>query len=145
MTRGGKTFRLHVRRQACQRPFSDSAKLFILATAAIARESLRVDLEMRRLRSLSNTDPSTGRLNSRAFPAALRTPGGQLLDTGLIATVYIDVDDFKSINDRYGHEVGNMVLKEIRRRLATTADNQAVVARVRGDEFVVLISGARSP
>lgn len=145
MAGGGEAFRLHVRRQAWQRPFSHSDKLFVEATAAIARESLRVDLEMRRLRSLSNTDPLTGLLNYRAFRATLSTLDDQLLDTGLIAAVYIDVDDFKSINDHYGHEVGNVVLKEIGQRLAATADSRAVVARVGGDEFVVLISGARSP
>jgi diguanylate cyclase (GGDEF)-like protein/PAS domain S-box-containing protein len=53
------------------------------------------------------------------------------------AVFYLDVDDFKSINDTYGHTVGDIVLSETARRLTTVVRGGDTVARVGGDEFVV--------
>lgn len=141
---GEAAFRLHVRRKPWQRPFSHSDSNFLEALAAVARESLRVDREMRRLRSLSNTDPLTGLLNYRAFRSALADLGEQSNDLGLTALIFIDVDNFKYINDRYGHETGNTVLRSIAHRLRHSVGDSDVVARVGGDEFVILMTGLHS-
>lgn len=58
-----------------------------------------------------------------------------------IALLYIDVDDFKSVNDRYGHRVGDLALAEIGRRIANVCRSGSIVARLGGDEFVVVLSG----
>lgn len=58
-----------------------------------------------------------------------------------IAIAVLDLDDFKSINDEYGHEFGDMVLVEFSGRLAKLAEQGYVPARVGGDEFVVVLEG----
>jgi diguanylate cyclase (GGDEF)-like protein len=56
-----------------------------------------------------------------------------------VAVVFVDIDDFKQINDRYGHKVGDVVLKEVANRLNSCARTSDTVARWAGDEFVLLI------
>ncbi len=57
----------------------------------------------------------------------------------LLAMAYVDLDDFKPINDRYGHAVGDVVLIEVGRRLREEVREQDLVARLAGDEFVVVL------
>lgn len=59
---------------------------------------------------------------------------------GLMAVLFIDIDDFKRINDNYGHMVGDEVLREIANRLRRRLRETDLIARVGGDEFVVLLS-----
>ena len=54
------------------------------------------------------------------------------------ALLFIDIDGFKDVNDNYGHDIGDAVLKEIAERLKYTIDNSDFVARLGGDEFVVI-------
>jgi diguanylate cyclase (GGDEF)-like protein/PAS domain S-box-containing protein len=93
------------------------------------------------LRRLALHDPLTG-LANRAFflerlhhAATLRQhpPGA----TGLL---YIDVDDFKTVNDRWGHEVGDCVLKTIAERIEGTVRAGDTAARLGGDEFAVVLT-----
>jgi diguanylate cyclase (GGDEF)-like protein/PAS domain S-box-containing protein len=58
-----------------------------------------------------------------------------------VGVVFIDLDDFKDVNDRYGHDAGDLVLREIAERLAATTRPSDTVARYGGDEFVVLLDG----
>jgi diguanylate cyclase (GGDEF)-like protein len=60
--------------------------------------------------------------------------------TGRTAVLYVDLDDFKPINDTYGHAVGDAVLSEIARRLRGAVRPDDLVARLGGDEFAVLCS-----
>jgi diguanylate cyclase (GGDEF)-like protein/PAS domain S-box-containing protein len=62
----------------------------------------------------------------------------------LLAVCYLDLDGFKPINDRYGHEVGDRVLIHVSERLSGLIRGADTVARIGGDEFIVLLSGARS-
>ena len=64
-------------------------------------------------------------------------------DQGLFAVLYIDLDNFKEINDTHGHEVGDRVLKEVATRLNATVRGADAVARMGGDEFVVLLDTIR--
>lgn len=57
----------------------------------------------------------------------------------LLAVCFIDLNDFKPINDQFGHEAGDIVLKTIAQRLLDTLRNNDTVARVGGDEFVLLL------
>jgi len=62
-----------------------------------------------------------------------------------IALLYIDVDSFKEINDKYGHGVGDLVLKEVAHRIRAVVREIDTVARLGGDEFIVLLDGNLQP
>jgi diguanylate cyclase (GGDEF)-like protein/PAS domain S-box-containing protein len=96
--------------------------------------SLQENLVARALR-----DPLTGLANrdllNELLEAALaRTERDELP----VAVVFIDLDDFKSVNDTYGHDAGDVVLRETARRLLSIMRAADVVARVGGDEFVIV-------
>jgi diguanylate cyclase (GGDEF)-like protein len=60
---------------------------------------------------------------------------------GSMAIVYLDLDHFKDINDRYGHGAGDMVLQNVARQILNSIRRSDVAARIGGDEFVVLLPG----
>lgn len=138
---GEQPFRLVVERRAWQRPFTLSDRNLVEALASIARESLRVDKEMQRLRTASDSDTLTGLLNYRAFRVALEETV-ERNDLGFVAILFIDVDDLHHINDRHGREAGNEVLSTLAQRLRETVPSTDVSARVGGDEFAVLVVSA---
>lgn len=61
----------------------------------------------------------------------------------VLALMFLDVDHFKSINDGYGHEAGDEVLREFAKRVSTAVRSTDTVARLAGDEFVVILEGLR--
>lgn len=97
----------------------------------------RLQAELRAERHAASHDPLTGLLNRRAFHQAAKA---LLADPARppLAAVVADLDDFKSINDRMGHAVGDHVLSTVARRLRLFAGDNPV-ARLGGDEFVGLL------
>jgi diguanylate cyclase (GGDEF)-like protein len=103
-----------------------------LAEMELARET-------KKLREQSLTDPLTGLRNRRALELLGRQYWANAQRRGgVLAVVYIDLDDFKPINDNFGHEEGDRVLCHVADYLVDTFRESDVVARVGGDEFVVL-------
>ena len=92
----------------------------------------------RRLRRKAEMDPLTGVLNRGAFEN-MRTKLEEA--PGPLALMIIDVDRFKEVNDTYGHEVGDKVLKKVADVIKNTFRSQDCVARIGGDEFVVILGG----
>jgi diguanylate cyclase (GGDEF)-like protein/PAS domain S-box-containing protein len=93
----------------------------------------------RSLHALAHTDTLTGLPNRRHFETALRSADRVSRPGRGAALLYLDVDHFKQINDRYGHAVGDAVLVEFARRLNASVRNSDLVARLAGDEFTVLL------
>jgi diguanylate cyclase (GGDEF)-like protein len=63
----------------------------------------------------------------------------------LVAVFFLDVNDFRSVNERFGHHVGDQLLATLGRRLQQSAGSQATVARLGGDEFAVLVEEIEGP
>lgn len=116
----------------------------ILTAAAESEERLSDQAErIAELERLSTTDELTGLPNRRAFEvfmvhelanARRRVQGGSL--------AFIDLDRFKTINDRHGHAAGDAVLCQVALGLRNAARASDYVARLHGDEFVLVMPGA---
>jgi len=99
--------------------------------------------ELRRLQeeltALALRDPLTGLANRRLLDELLEAELTRVHRTGVpLAVAYIDLDGLKEVNDTYGHDAGDIVLREVARRLSSIVRAVDVVARVGGDEFVVV-------
>ncbi|MBP2571332.1 diguanylate cyclase (GGDEF)-like protein [Agrobacterium tumefaciens] len=91
----------------------------------------------RKLLVLANTDPLTGVKNRRFFFQAMpATPHPT------DAAMLLDIDHFKSINDRFGHAVGDSVLQEVAKRIGGSIRGGDVLARYGGEEFIIYLPGA---
>jgi len=107
-------------------------------------ERLAAELEASRARIAEletriDVDPLTEALNRRGFERKLKRSLAYVKRYGATAAaIYLDLDEFKPINDRYGHAAGDAVLKAIAATLARNVRASDVVARIGGDEFVVL-------
>ncbi len=88
----------------------------------------------------ANLDPLTGVPNRRAFMTAL----GEALDADG-ALLFIDLDGFKSVNDTLGHAAGDHLLTVVAERLSAAVREGDTLARLAGDEFVVLARDVRAP
>ncbi|MFN3242783.1 MAG: diguanylate cyclase [Planctomycetota bacterium] len=110
----------------------------------LERAALRLKRANRRLRELADRDPLTGLLNRRGFEDALAVEVERIRRYGTSAAVIlIDVDDFKDINERHGHDTGDAALREIGDRLDDAARETDLVGRIGGDEFMVLAPETR--
>ncbi|MBK5331064.1 MAG: diguanylate cyclase [Ilumatobacteraceae bacterium] len=98
--------------------------------------------ELRRLQQSLNDlalrDPLTGLANRRLLKELLDTDLARTQRNGSpLAVAYLDLDDFKIVNDSHGHEAGDIVLCETARRLLAVVRGADIVARLGGDEFVI--------
>lgn len=144
------------------RPFTMEAQIrrpdgevrWMRLSADILREGGRVtrlfglkqDITQERLRweelqRLAERDALTGLFNRTAYDNAfLNNPSAGWGGTPIGALVLVDLDHFKQINDRFGHAAGDACLRAAGRRLASAFGDAPMVARIGGDEFVVLSS-----
>jgi diguanylate cyclase (GGDEF)-like protein/PAS domain S-box-containing protein len=91
-------------------------------------------------------DPLTKLANRTRFTDSVRAALRRRdVDTLLPSALFIDVDDFKTVNDGYGHDAGDDLLVEIGDRLLRCVRPDDVVARLGGDEFAILVAGNKTP
>ena len=123
-------------RLICQPVGDDIAATFIDVTDSKTKE--------RQMESIAWSDPLTGVLNRRGFE---RDAAQRLTDSADDATgalLFIDLNDFKEINDRYGHVVGDQLLTIAAQRLRKALRSQDIIGRPGGDEFVALVADVSS-
>lgn len=101
------------------------------------RARLRENLEIR-----ATFDPLTGLHNRestiRSLEAAVLSAGPGDVSASGVAAVFVDLDGFKTVNDSFGHAVGDEVLAEVAARLARSVRGRDVVGRLGGDEFLIV-------
>jgi diguanylate cyclase len=115
--------------------------IYVLSTDATSAREYE-----RQLHALAHSDHLTGLPNRRSYEerfgqAVARARRGATP----LALAYLDVDHFKQINDGLGHATGDAVLRELARRLAASVRSTDTVARLAGDEFVVVLEQVGSP
>ena len=105
-------------------------------------EHRRLDRERSRLNRMVQLDPLTGLANRRAFDERLAFEVVRAIAGASFSVVMIDIDHFKSVNDRFGHPAGDAVLRWLGERLGTAARRGDFVARYGGEEFVAILPDA---
>lgn len=115
----------------------------------IQREMLRNRASLlranRRLNRRAMSDPLTNLPNRAALEAYLEFALSRAQQSGTrLAVCVIDLDEFKPVNDHYGHEVGDRLLNALSKRLTGTLRQEEFLARLGGDEFVLIIEGFRN-
>lgn len=124
-----------------------SQLIYLLLTrllVAYREQADRLRLQTETLHHLAHTDPLTGLANRRsvrqALAAELTGAGAQ----GSVSLILLDLDRFKQINDRYGHEVGDRVLVHVAELLRAHSRKGDQVGRWGGEEFVILLPSTPS-
>lgn len=111
---------------------------FLLVGETLALRTASLNRAQAELRRLADHDSLTGLANRGLF---FRTLEQALADDGEAAVIFIDVDEFKQVNDQYGHEAGDRVLQLIATRMTATLRADDLAARWAGDEFTILLTG----
>lgn len=110
------------------------------------RHVRRIEAATREVSLLALTDTLTGLANRRAFIERLASIfAGSRPGAPSFAVHFLDLDDFKDVNDTLGHPIGDLLLQEVAARLKKTVRQSDLVARFGGDEFAILQSGMVDP
>ena len=112
--------------------------LFVVSVIGVWR--IYTKQEHQRLSELAMRDPMTGLLNRRGFEARLMAQD----EEPIIGIGVFDIDDFKAVNDKYGHKVGDEVICHVAHLMTSSVRQRDIVARFGGEEFVVAITGESS-
>ena len=111
--------------------------VYALSTDVSAMKAVERDLL-----ALARFDTLTGLANRHQFNEKLPQAMARAQRSGeALALLFLDVDHFKTVNDRYGHAMGDGVLREFAARLLQSVRTTDTVARLAGDEFVVILEG----
>lgn len=111
---------------------------------ATAREVTDLRRAEQELEHLAAHDPLTNLPNRHRLQREMQVAIAQAAQSdGALAVLFLDLDGFKEINDRGGHEAGDRLLREVAQRLQQGLRKGDLVARVGGDEFVALLPGCR--
>ena len=136
ISRDGKTARwTNITVQLAQYPDTNDIKAFLIVRDIDAEKQTGLRLQL---------DPLTSVLNRAAFTEKVIERLKTNSDTGH-ALILLDIDNFKAINDSFGHQEGDHVLERLTEELRSTMREKDLIGRVGGDEFMILISNLPDP
>ncbi|WP_394252101.1 GGDEF domain-containing protein [Vibrio profundi] len=115
----------------------------IIALVFTMRRSFSVQNKNKELESLSYVDPLTG-LNNRRFYYQQLKDKQRLASSQEYRIALLDLDYFKQVNDKYGHDVGDEVLIETAKRVSSLIDTDELLIRWGGEEFLALLKNVSS-
>uniref|UniRef100_E6Q5D6 Diguanylate cyclase n=1 Tax=mine drainage metagenome TaxID=410659 RepID=E6Q5D6_9ZZZZ len=125
-------------------PFDANDVDFVKLMAALLGSAFERDRRARTLGDLALRDPLTGLANRTMLAQRLER---EIVRTkrngGELGILFLDLDGFKDVNDRFGHAVGDRVLAEVGHRLVGVVRGDELVARIGGDEFIVVLNDLR--
>jgi len=117
--------------------------LFVLENRVLMT---RIESTVSELEWLTLHDPLTGLANRVLFDDRLaQLCASQQRNPHTVAVAYLDLDNFKAVNDSMGHEAGDELLRQVGKRLSTNVREQDALARLSRDKFAILIHAAESP
>ncbi len=119
-----------------QAPLANDDAQALVTLVAIASTAIESGTLLQQLRHAADHDALTGLLNRGALDRKL---AGLARQPGRVSIAFIDLDDFKTINDTHGHDIGDKALIIIARRLEAIAGARGLISRYGGDEFVALL------
>lgn len=137
----GTTEYVVAKRNAGHANFAREDERAVVALAHAASEAARRHTEVDLLERRANSDALTGLPNYGAFQKALVEANENRPYREGIALLFIDLDNFKKLNDNFGHRAGDELLRAVAQRLQEAAGGGDFVSRVGGDEFVIIFSG----
>ena len=136
----GTLFWCDMRGRALDPDRVDEGAIFVFIDISARKE------REQRIQHLADHDALTGLLNRRLLEDRLQQAINLARrNEAMVAVMLIDLDGFKAVNDRFGHLMGDYVLRTVAKRLRDCVRESDTIARLGGDEFVVLLSGQRSP
>ncbi|WHA39662.1 GGDEF domain-containing protein [Agrobacterium larrymoorei] len=109
-----------------------------------AEEMQQVRLELDEYKRIANTDSLTRLANRRAFDDKLAAVYDSSMGLHLCALVLLDIDNFKRINDTYGHPVGDKILASVASVIRATVRKDVFVARSGGEEFAIVLESSNA-
>lgn len=119
-----------------------SARRLVRGAATETAAALQRASSQREVAASASTDPLTGLPNRRYFEEFSSLLAQRRRAGDAVAVLMIDIDKFKSLNDTYGHPIGDQVLKAVAGALTTTVRDLDIPARIGGEEFAVLLRNA---
>ncbi|SMH49472.1 diguanylate cyclase (GGDEF) domain-containing protein [Rathayibacter oskolensis] len=125
-------------------PFDTEDEQILDALAHMGTDTLGARDDVESLRRYVDRDPLTGLPNQRAFQKALAAYNRDRRPFEGIAVLFLDLDDFKDLNDGRGHHVGDKMLRLVGQRLGGITAEGGFAARIGGDEFVLILRGLHS-
>lgn len=112
----------------------------------IARDISERKLSEERITHLAHYDTLTDLPNRTLFNELVHQAIGHAKrEQALLALLFIDLDEFKPVNDQYGHAIGDILLQDVADRMRNTLRDEDSVARLGGDEFVILLPAIKHP
>ena len=130
---------LNASHRQVQTQMVESDRRLLEANQKLVRQALELKVKNEELQALSLTDPLTGLYNRRQFENFIEAELSLALRHGEDLSLFmLDLDHFKRVNDTYGHNAGDHVLKQVAQILRNVVRKSDVLCRIGGEEFVVL-------